>query len=184
MKKSQRMNYKNLLLKPDLQKIPECVLLVANQKEHLYISEIMKVMFIADVFHLNKYGRPVTFSNYKAEYAGPVAVDVREMILVDTYYKIHMGTSRPWDLAVDYKGTYIHKTRRSYDDFVLSQTDIQTLNRSLDQVIRITNGDIRDYTTDHIAYRKAFKKRNRHMRWDLMLDTPQEEVLENLAYVR
>src|ERR1700733_613301 len=71
-------------LKPNYKKILEAILFLINESERrgLYVTEydIDKAVFLADVKHLNEYGRPITFDNYVAMVHGPVPSATRDIL--------------------------------------------------------------------------------------------------------
>jgi uncharacterized phage-associated protein len=71
-------------LQPNKKKILEIVLflieLAHNSREAITQYEIVKSIFIADVFHLKKFGRPVSFDNYAALPFGPVPSEAYDML--------------------------------------------------------------------------------------------------------
>ena len=71
-------------LRPNYKRILESILFLINEAERrgLYVTEfdIDKSIFVADVRHLNEYGRPVTFDNYVATEHGPVPSATRYIL--------------------------------------------------------------------------------------------------------
>ena len=66
---------------PNIAKIRESVLFLLNSASgDLDQYKIAKAIFLADVSHLNQYGRPVTYDNYVAMRFGPVPSKTYELL--------------------------------------------------------------------------------------------------------
>ena len=62
-----------ITFRPNDRKILEAITWVANTVEHCPAQTILQILFYADKFHLQKYGRPVTGDIYKKTAYGPAA---------------------------------------------------------------------------------------------------------------
>jgi uncharacterized phage-associated protein len=84
-----------MLNKPNIAKIKEAVLfLLNNASDDLDQYKIAKAIFWADVNHLNKFGRPVTYDNYVAMKFGPVPSKTYEFLSRDPEPEIFLYTCR------------------------------------------------------------------------------------------
>ena len=124
--------------------------------------EIAKAIFIADVKHLEKYGRPITFDNYSALPDGPVP-SFTLSILEPHFNWGSIGLSKLWETEPAPRGgskaiQYINP-KRSADLDRLSATDTEALNKALADVWKMGFHGTRDYTHDIPAYKEAWAKR-------------------------
>ena len=182
-------------LRPNYKKILESILFLINEAERrkIYVTEydIVKSVFMADVDHLNKYGRPITFDNFVAMKAGPVPSATRDVLQPDFNSQQHYKEAWPlWDRerspadgALAFKFV---RPKRIENLRLLSQTDVNALSESLSVVKSLKFTGVRDQTHKHPAYIEAWERRGdkkaSDMDYEKLLDVPDTDMIEDLVY--
>lgn len=181
-------------LNPNYTRILEAVLYVIETAERSGKSatqyEIGKTLFLADLRHLQEYGRPITFDNYTAMKDGPVPSASYDM-LKPSFNWASLGLDGPlWIRRKAARGganayEYVRPSR-SANLNKLSQTDLNELASALSQVQKMGFYGTRDYTHRIPAYKKAWENRGgadaRDMDLRELLPDFDEELIENLEY--
>ena len=99
--------------------------------KHIDKLDALKLVFLADRYHLRKYGRPITNDEYWAMTYGPVASSVKDIVEIGDYLSSH---------EKDYTQKYLQKafthqvkSVEEVDLDVFSETDIEALNAAIAQ---------------------------------------------------
>lgn len=117
--------------KPNAKKVTECIMHLAT-RGLWYNFTIMEVLYIADLRHLNKYGRPITFDNYTLKKHRPAGTAAHRISTLN-----NIDESRPFKITLlgthgSGKGPHTHITepRSSAEHSMLfSRSDIEILNK-------------------------------------------------------
>lgn len=181
-------------LKPDFRRILEAILFVINEaarkKGYVTEYEIVKTIFLADVSHLNTYGRPITFDNYVAMKDGPVPSAVRNVLQPDFNHKRHYADEWPlWDrVPSPSDGKRAHQfvnPRRSENRRVLSETDMRALAEALGKVKELRFKGTRDLTHDHPAFKAAWKDSPHRKAFDIdyrqLMEHRDDDLVEHIV---
>lgn len=182
-------------LRPNYKKILESILFLINEAErrNLYVTEydIDKSIFLADVKHLNEYGRPITFDNFVAMAHGPVPSATRDVLQPSFRGKpFYKEAWPPWDREpspVDGpKAFKFIRPKRKENARALSQSDVAALTDALLVVKSLRFGGVKDYTHKHRAYLDAWVENGARGAYDMdyakLLDSPDDELIEDLVY--
>jgi uncharacterized phage-associated protein len=174
-----------LRLEPNKTKLLEAILYLIQRGEALGTPltqyQIVKSLFLADVSHLNVYGRPITFDNYAALEFGPVPVTAYDMLKPENQHnwlwEREPVTSRAYRYVRPSRPPNLRK---------LSGSDRKVLDEALDRVRELGFGGVRDETHAHRAYVEAWERRGQaasaRMQYRLLLESPDDELLEDLVY--
>jgi uncharacterized phage-associated protein len=181
-----------LRLKPNVRRILESILFLIEEGvgkgAPLTQYQIVKSLFLADLHHLQNYGRPITFDNYAALEFGPVP---------ETAYDILKPSSRPipgeeenWPLwerePAGGKAFRYVRPKRSANKRVLSKSDQLALGEAMETAIKLPFGRIVDITHKHPAYEKAWSSRgtkmSMRMDYKLLLPDDDSELLEEIVH--
>ncbi|HBP60233.1 MAG TPA: hypothetical protein DD668_11675 [Alphaproteobacteria bacterium] len=111
--------------KPNTAKIRESVLfLLNNTSAGLDQYKIAKAIFLADVGHLNKFGRPITYDNYVAMKFGPVPSKTYDLLR-------HKPESL--DVAIKKSNSSVnnYSALRQHEKLELSESDESELQQAL-----------------------------------------------------
>jgi hypothetical protein len=182
-------------MRPNYRRILESILFLINEAERRgeYVTEyeIDKAIFIADVDHLNKHGRPITFDNYVAMKDGPVPSTTRDILQPKFNARHYYDESwPPWERLpspIDGKRAFkFIRAKRSANLRVLSKTDIAALSEALTLVKGLRFRRMRDHTHRHPAYLDAWPEGAQGgsypMDYAKLLDVPDEDAVEDLVY--
>lgn len=186
---------KMLHLQPNKRKILEAVLFLIELggEDGAYPTQydIVKSVFAADIFHLKKYGRPVTFDNYSALPFGPVPSETYDM-LKPNYNAADLGEAQwpLWDrkqapeLAMN---AYRYcRPKRSANKRKLSHSDMAELKAAFELVKQLGFEGTRDWTHDHPAYIDAWNRRgsgkSSPMDYVRLVDGHDNELVQELAH--
>jgi hypothetical protein len=180
---------------PHHRRILEAILYLINEAERrdIYVTEfdIDKTIWLADVAHLNKYGRPITFDNYAAMKDGPVPSFTRDALQPEfDSARYYIEAWPPWDrVRSPADGDRAYKfinPKREPNLRVLSATDLDELNQALTLVKSKGFHQLRKYTHEHPAYKDVWPKDapdGRYwMDYNKLLDQPDPEVVEDLEF--
>lgn len=174
--------------KPFEDKIPDVLLYVMSRESGLSQYQIVEAIFIADVSHLNKYGRPVTFDNYVAMKHGPVPSFIYDLLEKDENYREHYKSSPPWSVEADQQNPRVrhYMPLREPDTDRLSASDRRMLDAAVDAARSMTFGAMRDFTHDHPAYEEARELPGNapRMMWESLYDDKKNKgFVHELAYM-
>ena len=182
-------------LRPNYKKILESILFLINEAERRGLSvteyDIDESIFVADVRHLNEYGRPVTFDNYVAMEHGPVPRATRNILQPNLKGKPYFTEAwPPWErLPSSSDGPNAFKfirPNRKENLRVLSKSDVSALTDALLVVKSLRFGGAKDYTHKHPAYLDAWVENGARSAYDMdypkLLESPDDELIEDLVY--
>ncbi len=142
------------------QKATELVLYLANRINDASKKKILKLLFFADVYHINKYGRPILGNVYNALKQGPVNSKLYDLIKNSTK-----------DFSVI--GSYGIVSNRAEDLGYFSKSDIEALDYSIKNYGIYTADELSELSHEHSAWKKAWSHRG-------MSNNPQIDWLDFL----
>ena len=180
-------------MRPNREKILEAILFLIEQggNDGAYPTQydIVKSLFGADLFHLKKYGRPVTFDNYSALPFGPVPRESYDMLKPDYDPGLLGGDKWPlWERRhAPEKGPNAFRfcrPDRGPNLRKLSATDVEELKAAYSLVKQLGFEGTRDWTHDHPAYKNAWARRgsarSSSMNYVELTDDHDEELVSEL----
>lgn len=108
---------------------------------------LVKLIYLADKYHLIRYGRTITNDDYYAMDYGPVGATIKDVLSMDPFYISHNGYKYATRLIekVD-KNNYkaVSNVRVSFD--MLSETDKEALDFVIEHFGRKRQWELKDYT--------------------------------------
>ncbi len=120
-----------ILYNPRPQKLIEIILWLANREEN-EAAEILKIigmLFLADILHLNRYGRPVSGDMYRATPCGPVPAMTYDLLRRDPLALNCAGAPQgKLPFVVDFG--YMVTPFREPDLDQLSKSDVEALEET------------------------------------------------------
>ncbi len=169
--------------RPNYEKILEAVVYIARKFPGCGFHHILKVLFYADKFHLQKYGQPILGDSYIKMSAGPVgsyAYDIlKQSDFLPTQYGIEAGKA----LAVDRSsGMPSVQAKRDADMQWFSESDVECLHEALRYCEGMGFHDLCQATHQEPAWLQA--SINQEMDYELFLDEDVEHREELLEYIR
>ena len=118
--------------------------------------EVLKLVFLADRYHLRTYGRSITDDEYWAMTYGPVASSVKDIVSFNTFLSTE---ERAYiDLFLEQPAIDQVASITNINADLLSETDIEALDKVLE--LRVTKSDLVDFT----HYFPEWKKHEAEMR--------------------
>lgn len=178
-------------LTPDLSKIVEAILLIlkvgAERGKTVTQYEIVKTLFLADRRHLNEYGRPITFDNYKAMKHGPVPSFAYNLLKGDRFELSQLGFDLPWS-ATPLPGTRAksYTATTAPDNDALAPSETEAITDSFTVVSTLGFSQVRRLTHEDAAYLDAWEgdeTTSYPMALALLFDDPNPALAEDLQYL-
>ena len=182
--------------RPNFRKILETILFIIDKwpdRAGPTQYAIVKTIFIADVEHTNKYGRPITFDNYSALEFGPVPENAYDAIKPGyKWLKRDFGIDGPlWDVrpaddVLSKRALNFFNLKRKPNLRVLSKSDINCLTSAMSIVKNLGFGGVMDWTHEHPAYKDAWGKRgDKHsspIYFEHLIEDDDEELMQELVH--
>jgi len=154
--------------------------------------DLVKTLFLADRYHLNQWGRLITFDNYVAMKHGPVPSLAFNLLKEDRNALKRANLKElPWSRE-DYRGQrskyfrYFDAHDIEFDRF-LSDSDMDALKENFIVVKSLNFGQIRKLTHEDAAYVDAWEdessRRQFPMSLGMLFDIPNYEKANELAEI-
>lgn len=142
-----------------IDKIIEVILYLAHCPGiELTRYRVIKLVYLADVLHLNRYGRPITFDNMLAMKNGPVPSTTYNILKQDRRYSIDYR-KLPFDFIQRGDRHYVENPKRTVNTRLFSKSDLIVLEETVKEHGQKTFRQLYDLTHQHTGYIKAWKKR-------------------------
>jgi uncharacterized phage-associated protein len=143
---------------------------------------ILKLLFFADIIHLNRHGRPIVGDQYRALPYGPVAQGTYDILKGDALAMEELDED---PMPLQDEGRYMVKGLRGHDPSVLSRSDVAALQEAYDRYGDLDFRARTDLSHDHVAYVRAVDADRRLMRYEDFFDPGRldQEALEDLAAI-
>ena len=147
------------------EKAKETILYLANKRHDIDKLMLLKFVFYADKYHLNKYDRPILGGHYTAMKNGPV--------LSELYDEIKK-------FSTDYilKGNNIKPLRES-NTIYFSKSDIEALDYALCQYSQYTGLELSEMTHKERAWLNACSREPDSNNADIYFEDFFDEIDEN-----
>lgn len=177
-------------LTPNKPKIVEALLfLIEEAAVHgrtLTQYDLVKSIFIADYWHLRKFGRPISFDNYVAMKFGPVPSATYDMLkprsrLASMAQPLWDRVAEPGSNVAQFKNP-----RRAANRKKLSESDIGQLREALTFVLSQGFTGVKDWTHSLESYTDAWESRgdrgSNEMRYEMLLEVPDRDLVSDIAH--
>lgn len=166
----------------NIRKALEVILWCAERRGAVDFHTVLKVLFGADLFHLNEYGRPVVGDTYNALPYGPVPQTTYDILKREPLALEALGTDT---LPFSVEGGYNVRPKRAPDLSVFSKSDLEALEHGWRRFGTL-GFSARTYEShQHAAWRNAFEAGRQGMDYADFLEgenaTP--EAIADLAEV-
>jgi uncharacterized phage-associated protein len=124
--------------------------------------KILKLIFLADKFHLVQHGRTITGDKYSALPDGPVPSRLydffKKQVLKNPFSS--EGRQLRANLEIDKTGTYPRfKAKAAPDMDELSSTDVDAIDFAIKKFGAFSYGELKDLTHEMAAFEKAWKSK-------------------------
>ena len=182
-------------INPAEDKIIAAIHFVVEETERRDISvtqyDVVKTIFLADKNHLNVYGRPVVFDNYRAMEYGPVPSLAYSLLKGETHRLRQQHISQlPWKVRkapeINSNANVYYEATPNWGDDILSESDTDSLRDALTTVKSLTFGQIKRLTHEDPAYVEAWDpdvSANNLMSYALLFENPNPEQAEIVMYL-
>ena len=143
----------------------ETILYINSKKAGLGHYHMMKLIFLADFIHLNKYGRPITYDKLRAMEYGPVP-----SIAYDYYLEAEAKgnkSSLPFSIRKDGKKRIINNVTRQFDDKYFSESDLEVLDSVVQRYSDKSFDELYEITHAMSAYKSAWENRGNALAIDI-----------------
>lgn len=150
--------------------------LIQRDPGHVGIYKVVKAFFFGDLYHLNKYGRPIAGDHYVAMQYGPVPSDTYNLIRRDAF----TVAQYPEVFFEQKNNNLIGKRAPNLD--LLSESDLEALEYGWNKVKDLTFDQVLKLAHDHPAYMKTWD--NRTTDADNINFTDLIEDKEKAAHIR
>lgn len=151
------------------QKANAVILYLANKYNDISKMRLLKYVFFADLYHINKYGRPILGDRYVAMDNGPVLSKLYDMLKMPSK-----------DFHIEKKMLVIPDKQPDLD--YLSKSDIEALDYVLNQYSQYDTLEMSDLTHEYLSWQIAREKFPKSkaptMCWEDMIT--DKDTLKNL----
>lgn len=124
------------------QKANTVILYLANKDYGISKMRLLKYVFFADFYHINKYGRPILGDHYVAMDNGPVLSKLYDMLKYSTR-----------DYSIEKRMIIIPKVKPDLD--YLSKSDIEALDYALENYSQYETLEMSKLTHEYEAWKYA-----------------------------
>ncbi len=151
------------------------------KSNHIDKLDALKLIFLADRYHLRKYGRLITNDEYWAMTYGPVASSVKDIVGFDDYLS---------KFEKKYTTKYLKKYSKhqvssiaDVDFDVFSETDIEALDMAIEQ--KLKHSDLVEFTHLFTEWKRhELTISNQHKRVQMDLLDCFTNVDDNIEYCK
>lgn len=168
----------NIKFQVNIKKALEAILYIASACPEVGFHTICKLFFYADIYHINKYGRPVFGDEYKALPYGPVPRTTYDILKEDPLLMEALDEEHPF--AVIKKGSkpmVIPKREAQLEYF--SKSDIEALDYAIKNYSSMSFKDLTNVSHDHPAWKNA-RFYGDVMKYEDFISNKNEELIEEL----
>jgi len=183
-------------LRPNREKILHALLFLIDQGDNRGVAvtqyTILKTFFLADRAHLNRYGRPITFDNYKAMKDGPVASLTYDLLKNNINFSAVFGIAGPlWERTpapeISARAFRFHSAKEKPNIDVLSESELEALSDALTITATLSFSQIKRLTHEDPAYIDAWEDEDPASAYDMsvgmLFDTPNFDQAKELAFL-
>lgn len=162
------------------QKAIEGILWLAQMDPgHVDIYKIVKAFFFGDLFHLNRYGRPISGDHYVAMKYGPVPSETYHLLSRD-----RLTVAEYPEEFFDLKDNFVVGKRKPNLE-LFSESDIEALEIGWQTVKDLSFQQVLRLAHDHPAYQKTWENRRTDADninfSDLIEDKAKAEFIRDIA---
>ena len=168
----------NIKFQVNIKKALESILYIDSVCPEVCFHTICKLFFYADIYHINKYGRPVFGDEYKALPYGPVPQTTYDILKEDPLLMEALDEEHPFMvIKKGSKPTVIPKREAQLEYF--SKSDIEALDYAIKNYSSMSFRDLTDVSHDHPAWKNA-RFYGDIMKYEDFISDKNEELIEDL----
>lgn len=154
----------------DNNKAMQTIIWILNKKPNISKYNIMKVMFSADCYHLNNYGRLIYGESYLAMNFGTVPSKMKDLLEIKNNVPYFQENNR-------------YKANTTPDLDLFSETDIEALEFGIKEYADLSFDEVLKKNHQHRAWKKYAEKLKKVKR----VQIDYEEMIDNqevLVYLK
>jgi uncharacterized phage-associated protein len=136
----------------DIDKALEAIIYISYKTNNLI--NILKILYFADKYHLQKYGRLITDDRYIAMENGPVpsgAYDIIKFVRGDGIFSIPI----PAKESLHVEGKIKVTPRRPANMDLLSESDIECLDQAISEIANLSFSSLKRKSHSEKPYKEA-----------------------------
>lgn len=175
------MPHQDIRFRPSYRKSLEVILWCANKRGSVDFHTVLKVLFGAEVAHLNHWGRPIVGDTYSAMEYGPVPTGTYELMKREPLALELLGDPDPPFRVKGYTVTPL----RQADLSAFSRSELEALEEGWREYGNAGFADRTARSHQHAAWQRAWDAGRNRMDWADFLEGPNatEEARADLAEV-
>ncbi|MCP5431658.1 MAG: SocA family protein [Alphaproteobacteria bacterium] len=176
---TERPSGPRLNFKPKVDKILELLVYLAHKRPNADQYQAVKLFYLADREHLNRFGRPITFDLYYALDYGPVASTALDLIK-GRRPALRKAKIEQLPIKIEKRAhiLILAEPKRSVNYDLFSKSDIEVFDKTIDRYGNCNFDALYKLTHSHFAYDAAWKSRTKGESRALMY---YEDMLEEGA---
>ncbi|MCP1199269.1 Panacea domain-containing protein [Notoacmeibacter sp. MSK16QG-6] len=150
---------------PKIQKIIELLVYLAERRPGCDIYQVVKLFYLADRRHFERFGRPISFDRYFALPYGPVASIAMDLVNGNAYALREAGIKRlPIDITFEHRGNQyeapvLGMPHREFDRTLFSKSDLSIFDEIIEEYGDKDFDELYNLTHSHLAYKEAWENR-------------------------
>ena len=168
--------------RPNYQKILEAIVFVSGKHPGRGFHHILKTLYYADKFHLQKYGRPILGDTYVKMPFGPVGSITYDILKMSDYLPSEIADQAEAALQTSRDKVPRVNARRSAELSLFSESDLMCLGEALAFCDDIPFPDLTELTHQEQAWLQA--EMHKEMDYELMVDDDIEHRGDLLTHIR
>lgn len=177
------MNYgepHNARYSAETSKACEVIIWLANRKPKIDVYHVVKCAFLADKYHLNEYGRPITGDTYNAAPYGPLGQVVYGLLSGEPFALLALGGNGQPPFSVNRSFPFDVTAVREANLDKLSGSDVEALEYAVREFADLSFDEIYLLTHNDPAYANAD---GFSMRYEDFLSSSKDRD-EKIQYIR
>ncbi|MFZ5812203.1 MAG: Panacea domain-containing protein [Thermodesulfobacteriota bacterium] len=175
-------NVMKIQYRANARKVLESLVWIASRRPGNGFHFILKVLFYADKYHLQQYGRPVTGDTYVKMSYGPVASLAYDMLKKEERLPQPVLEEINEALDVQRDKTPMVFSKRDPEMGCFSETDEACLQKAMEFCDRMDFGTLTKMTHEEPAWQAV--DMNAAMDYELFVDADIPDREELIAYIR
>lgn len=167
----------NIKFQVNIRKTLEAILYVASHCSEIGFHSICKLFFYADIYHINKYGRPVFGDEYQALQYGPVPRTAYSLLKQDPLLFEALEEEQPFLVVKKGSKPVVVSQREANIDY-FSKSDVEALDYAIKNFANMSFGELTEFSHQHPAWKNAQSFGT--MNYEDFIDPSNQELIHEL----
>lgn len=180
------MSKPRLKFKPKYDKIVELLLYLSHKRPNADHYQAVKLLYLADREHLNRYGRPITYERYCALKYGPVSSNALDLLKKqqDSSVFERFGIDElPFETEQLDKIIYIRTPKRAVNHELFSISDLKVFDEVIQKYGDYNFDQLFHLTHKHFAYKNAWENRGNKQSVDIKYEDMIDENSDKSVFI-